>query len=70
MRAIDNGTHDGASDEADEEEYPAAQPRLFFRISVRIEDLVQERGKDVEEADIGAECDKGKVERWRAEHVA
>jgi hypothetical protein len=65
---VDDGRRDERGEEADGEKDGAADACLVFGVAVRIQDLVEQRGEGVEEADVGAECEKDDVEGWGAEH--
>lgn len=62
MCAVDDGAHDGAADEASENEDGTADAGFVFRVAVGIEDLVEETGNGVEETHVDAKGDEDDVE--------
>ena len=67
MRAIEDRRDDCGSDKTHNDQNSATDTSLVFGVSVRIEDLVQERGKGVEEPDVGDDGDEDDPEGWGAD---
>lgn len=69
MRTIQHRRDDGCSHESHDDEHRAADSGFVFGVSVRIEDLVEERAECVEEACVCAEGEKDDVEGARGKDV-
>lgn len=70
MRAVEDRGRDACDDEADDDQYCAADASFVFGEAVGVEDLVEQGGEGVEGADVGGEGEEYDVEGWRAQHVA
>lgn len=62
--AVHEGRGDGGADEPDEDEDGARDAAFRFREAVRRQDLREEGGERVEEADVDAEGQEDEVEVW------
>ena len=58
MGPVENRGCDGGRHQSHHNENGAAYARLVFCEGIGIQNLVEERGKGVEEADVNAECDE------------
>lgn len=67
LRAVEDGGCDGRGDEADDDEDCAANARLVVGEAVWDEDLVEETGHGVEEADVDGKGAKDEPEFERAD---
>jgi hypothetical protein len=65
MRAVKDRRQDGGCNKADDDQNGTTYAGFVFGIGIRIEDLVEERGKRIERADINREGDENDVEGWR-----
>jgi len=64
MGAVENRGCDGCCHKANDDEEGAADASIGFGVGVRVEDLVEEGGDGIEEADVDAVGDENKDSGW------